>query len=162
MTSKQVIYWPNFVTRRRRNIRIPNWILCSAWKKWIGGTPLEHLPCSPDLAPHAISGLFQPWKGSSEARNFEVIYGLQQVFEKWVQRCKKCIVFKGGTSKKRPSPHLHKVPTRSNKVCPRTLQTALVLQIMNTTRHDSDVTNRPMSIPFRETASPHWKLNTAI
>jgi hypothetical protein len=27
---------------------------------------------------------------------------------------------KVGTSKKRPSPHLHKVPTRSNKVSPRT------------------------------------------
>jgi hypothetical protein len=35
---------------------------------------------------------------------------------------------KGGTSKKRPSPHLHKVPTRRNKVSPRTLQTALVLR----------------------------------
>jgi hypothetical protein len=34
---------------------------------------------------------------------------------------------KGGTSKKRSSPHLHKVPTRSNKVSPRTFQTALVL-----------------------------------
>jgi hypothetical protein len=33
---------------------------------------------------------------------------------------------KGGTSKKRPSPHLHKVPTRSNKVSPRTLQMVLV------------------------------------
>jgi hypothetical protein len=33
---------------------------------------------------------------------------------------------KGVTSKKRPSPHLHKVPTRSNKLSPRTLQTALV------------------------------------
>jgi hypothetical protein len=32
----------------------------------------------------------------------------------------------GGTSKKRPSPHLHKVPTRSNKVSQQTLQTALV------------------------------------
>jgi hypothetical protein len=29
----------------------------------------------------------------------------------------------GGTSKKRPSPHLHKVPTRSIKVSPRTFQT---------------------------------------
>jgi hypothetical protein len=29
---------------------------------------------------------------------------------------------KGGTSKKRPSPHLHKVPTRSNKASPRTFQ----------------------------------------
>jgi hypothetical protein len=28
------------------------WIeLCSTWRKWIGGTPSEHLPCSPDLAP---------------------------------------------------------------------------------------------------------------
>jgi hypothetical protein len=33
---------------------------------------------------------------------------------------------KGRTSKRSPSPHLHKVPTRSNKVNPRTLQTALV------------------------------------
>jgi hypothetical protein len=33
---------------------------------------------------------------------------------------------KGGTSKKRQSPHLHKVPTRSNKASPRTFQTALV------------------------------------
>jgi hypothetical protein len=33
---------------------------------------------------------------------------------------------KEGTSEKRPSPHLHKAPTRSNKASPRTLQTALV------------------------------------
>jgi hypothetical protein len=33
---------------------------------------------------------------------------------------------KEGTSKKRPSPHLHEVPTLSNKVSPRTLQTALL------------------------------------
>jgi hypothetical protein len=33
---------------------------------------------------------------------------------------------KGGTSKERPSPHLHKVPTRSNKVSPQTSQMALV------------------------------------
>jgi hypothetical protein len=33
---------------------------------------------------------------------------------------------KGGTSKKRPSLHLHKVPTQSNKVSPWTFQTALV------------------------------------
>jgi hypothetical protein len=26
--------------------------------------------------------------------------GLQYVFEKWVERCKKCIASKGGTSKK--------------------------------------------------------------
>jgi hypothetical protein len=33
---------------------------------------------------------------------------------------------KEGTWKKRPSPHLHKVPTRSNNVSPKTFQTALV------------------------------------
>jgi hypothetical protein len=33
---------------------------------------------------------------------------------------------KGATSKKRPSPHLHEVPSRSNKVSSRTLQTTLI------------------------------------
>jgi hypothetical protein len=37
---------------------------------------------------------------------------------------------KGGTSKKIPSPHLHKVPTQSNKASPRTFQTALVYLVM--------------------------------
>jgi hypothetical protein len=27
-----------------------NWILCSAWKKWISGTPLKHLPYSPYIS----------------------------------------------------------------------------------------------------------------
>jgi hypothetical protein len=34
---------------------------------------------------------------------------------------------KGATSKKRPSSHLHKVPSRNNKVSPRNLQMTLVL-----------------------------------
>jgi hypothetical protein len=79
------------------------------------------------ILAHAISGLFQPWKRSSETRNFEVINGLQHVFEKWAERCKSASLAKGGISKKRPSPHLHNVPTRRNKVSPRTLPTALVL-----------------------------------
>jgi hypothetical protein len=33
---------------------------------------------------------------------------------------------KGSISKKRPLPHLYKVPTRSNKVSPHTFQTALI------------------------------------
>jgi hypothetical protein len=78
--------------------------------------------------PHAISGLFQPWKGRSEARNSEVINGLQHVFEKWVERCKKCIACQGSTSKKRPWPRLHKVPIRSNKLSPRSFQKALVFR----------------------------------
>jgi hypothetical protein len=78
------------------------------------------------ISSHAISGLFQPWKGSSEGRNFEVINGLQHVFEKSVECCKSASLAKGGTTKKRPSPHLHKVQTRSYQVSPRTSQTALV------------------------------------
>jgi hypothetical protein len=33
---------------------------------------------------------------------------------------------KGGTSEKRPPPHLHKVPTWSSKVTPQTFQMALI------------------------------------
>jgi hypothetical protein len=47
------------------------------------------------ITAHAISGVFQPWKGSSEARNFEMINGLQHIFEKWVERCKKFIACQG-------------------------------------------------------------------
>jgi hypothetical protein len=36
----------------------------------------------------------QKW-GSSQARNFEVINGLQHVCEKWVEFCKKCIAYQG-------------------------------------------------------------------
>jgi hypothetical protein len=52
-------------------------------------------PHTIQILPHVISGLFQLWKGSSEARNFEVINGLQHVFKKWVERCKKCIACQG-------------------------------------------------------------------
>jgi hypothetical protein len=83
----------------------------------------------PNTEFNAISGLLQPRKGSCEARKIEVINGLQNVFEKWVERCKKYIACQGSTSKKRPAPHLHKVPTRSNKVSPRTLQTAFVQRL---------------------------------
>jgi hypothetical protein len=37
---------------RNRMGRYLNCILCSAWKKWIGGTLLEHPPYSSDLAPY--------------------------------------------------------------------------------------------------------------
>jgi hypothetical protein len=42
-----------------------------------------------------------------------------------VVRCAS-LAAKGGTSKKRPSPHLHKVPTRSNEVSPWAFPTAPV------------------------------------
>jgi hypothetical protein len=57
--------------------------------------PHQNIRHTVQISPHEISGLFQPWIGSSEARNFEVINGLQHVFEKWVERCKKCIACQG-------------------------------------------------------------------
>jgi hypothetical protein len=47
-----------------------------------------------DLAPCDFRA-FPTMKRSSEARNFEVINGLQHVFDKWVERCKKCIACQG-------------------------------------------------------------------
>jgi hypothetical protein len=38
--------------------------------------------------------------------------GLQHVFEKWVERCKKCIACQGRYFKNRDSTHLHKMATR--------------------------------------------------
>jgi hypothetical protein len=40
------------------------------------------------------------------------------VFEKLVERCKKCVACQGKYFEKETSPHLHKVPARSNKVSP--------------------------------------------
>jgi hypothetical protein len=50
------------------------WILCSAWKKWIGGTPLEHPPYSPDLAPcnfWAFPSMKRELRGKKFRRYFE-------------------------------------------------------------------------------------------
>jgi hypothetical protein len=48
-----------------------------------------------DLAPCDFWAFPTMKKGSSEAGNFEVINGLQHVFEKWVERCKKFIACQG-------------------------------------------------------------------
>jgi hypothetical protein len=63
----------------------------------IGGTPSEHPPYSPDLAPcdfWAFPTMKRELRGQSPC--FIIIpklaaNGLQRVFEKWVERCKKCI-----------------------------------------------------------------------
>jgi hypothetical protein len=54
---------------------------------------------------------------------------------------------KGCTSKKRPSMHLHKVPTPTNKVSPRTLQMAVVL-------------TQPTTGPYHEIVQPSPNLHT--
>jgi hypothetical protein len=65
-----------------------------SWKKWFGGTPLEHPQYSSDFAM-CDSLAFLTMKGSFKERNFEAINNLQHVFEKWVEHCKKCIVCQG-------------------------------------------------------------------
>jgi hypothetical protein len=67
----------------------------------IGGTPLEHLPYSLDLAPCDLWA-FPTMKGSSEVKTAcstillkFAANGLHQVFEKWVERCKKWIAYQG-------------------------------------------------------------------
>jgi hypothetical protein len=68
---------------RNRMGRDLNWIQFSAWKKWIGGTSLEHPPYSSDLAPCDFWA-FQTMKRELRGKNFE----------KWVERCK-CIACQG-------------------------------------------------------------------
>jgi hypothetical protein len=57
--------------------------------------PHQNILHAAQISPHEIYELFQPWKGRSEARNFEVINDLQDVLEMWVERCKKCIACQG-------------------------------------------------------------------
>jgi hypothetical protein len=45
------------------------------------------------ISPHAISGLLQPWKWSSEAKKFRSNQRSAARFEKWVEHCQKCIAF---------------------------------------------------------------------
>jgi hypothetical protein len=56
----------------------------------------------------------------------EAFSNLQHVFEKGWSIVRSALLAKGGTSKNRPLLHLHKVPTRSDKVSARTFQMALV------------------------------------
>jgi hypothetical protein len=71
----------------------------TVWRKfqWSSTDPLfpSRTQNSIHISSRTIIWLFQPWKGSSEAGNFEVINGLQHVFEKCVKRCKKCIACQG-------------------------------------------------------------------
>jgi hypothetical protein len=55
-----------------------------------------------------------------------VINGLQHVFEKWIERHKKGIACQGRYFEKQTVTAPPEVPTRSNKVSPRILQTALI------------------------------------
>jgi hypothetical protein len=86
--------------------------------------PLQNIRHTVQISPHAISGLFQPWKGSSEWSTVCSTFSRSG----W-SVVRSALFAKGGTSKKRPSPHLHDVPTQSNKVSLRTFQTSLAFMI---------------------------------
>jgi hypothetical protein len=55
---------------RNRTGKDLNWILCSAWKKWISGTPLEHPPYSPGLTPCDFWA-FPTMKRELRCKNFQ-------------------------------------------------------------------------------------------
>jgi hypothetical protein len=110
---------------RNRMGRDLKWILCSAWKMWIGGTPLEHPPYSP--RPMRFLGFSNHKKGAPRQEISKRSTVCSTFSRSGLSVVRSASLAKGGTSKKRPSPHLHEVPTRSNKVSPRILQTALVL-----------------------------------
>jgi hypothetical protein len=89
--------------------------------------PHQNIRHTVQISPHVISGFFNHEKG-----------GPRQEISKWSTVCstflrngwsvvRSASLAKGGTSKKRPSPHLHKFPTRSNKVSPRIFHTALYI-----------------------------------
>jgi hypothetical protein len=81
----------------------------------ISGTPLEHPMYSPDLSPcnfWAFPTMERELQGTFSRSAWSVI--------------RSALLAKGGISKKRPSLHLHKVLSWSNKVSPRTFQTTLV------------------------------------
>jgi hypothetical protein len=103
-----------------------NWILCSACKKWIGGTPLQHPPYSPDLAPMRFLGFSNHEKEAPRKKISKLSTVRSTCSRSEWSVVRSVLLGKGGISKKRPSPHLHKVPTRINKVSPQTLQTAFV------------------------------------
>jgi hypothetical protein len=73
----------------------------------IVGTPLEHPPYSPDFVPRdfwAFPTMKRELQGKKTACSTILLKlaanDLQHVFEKWVERCKKCITCQGRYIKK--------------------------------------------------------------
>jgi hypothetical protein len=81
----------------------------------------------PNTEFSSIVGLFNHQKGAprQEISKWSTVYSMFSRSGWSVVRS--ASLAKGGTSKKRLSPHLHKAPTRSNEVSLRNFQTALIL-----------------------------------
>jgi len=90
-----------------------------------------------------------------------VINGLQHVFEKWVERCKKCIACQGRYFEKETVT----APSQcsNSKVSPRTLQTAVIyVYLFNFCRLHSDPT-QVFDVNFEGDWSsdlPHFNFDT--
>jgi hypothetical protein len=105
-----------------------SWILCSAWKKWIGGTPIRTSTIQSRSRPMRFLGFSNYEKGALRQEISKCLTVCRTFYRSGWSVVRSASLAKGGTSKKTPSPHLHKVPTPSNKLCPRTLQMVLVYQ----------------------------------
>jgi hypothetical protein len=78
--------------------------------------------------PHAISGFSNHVKGAPRQEISKLSTVCSTFPRSGWSVVRSTSVATGGTSKKRPSLHLHEVPTRSNKVSPRILQTAVIFK----------------------------------
>jgi hypothetical protein len=117
-----------------------------AWRRmsWWGqpSSPLEHPPYSPDLAPCDFWALPTISKPPVPLSTWSLRQTVCRTFSKSGWRVvRSASLAKGGISKKRPSSHLHQFPARSNKVSPRTLQSALVDM---SSHHDSNMGNEKL------------------
>jgi hypothetical protein len=85
--------------------------------------PHKNIRRTYQISSHAISGLFHHEKGvpRQEISKWSTVWSTFSRIGWSVVR--NASLAKGDTSEKGPSSHLHKVPFRSNKVNPRTLQT---------------------------------------
>jgi hypothetical protein len=112
--AKQLRY---FLSRALRD-----WILCSAWKKWIR---------NPTTHPWSLwRRCNETMKGELRARSDQEVKTVCSTFSRSGWSVVRSASLTKGTSKKRPSPHLYKVPIRSNKASPRTFQPTLVYVIL--------------------------------
>jgi hypothetical protein len=104
----------------------------------IGGSPLQHPPYRPHLAPCDYWAFPTMKREPASLSSWSLRQTVCSTFPKsgWSVVRSPSLV-EGGTSKNRPSPHLHEVPNRSNKVSPRTLQTALVHMALEATPRNS-------------------------
>jgi hypothetical protein len=133
-------FWKNPFFGCRSNISgasvLHDWKVAVNALTEIDGTSLEHPPYSPDPASCDLErfSIYEKGALTSKPPASLSFWSLRQTVCSTFSRSgwsvvRSALIAKGGTSKRRQSPHHHKVPTRSNKVRPRILQKALVVGV---------------------------------